>query len=385
MARWVVALLVLAVVAALALAATLTDRRMNKVVPIPIPEPSAEAVKLHQTLAVADLHSDLLLWSRSILSRADHGHEDLPRMIEGRVALQVLSSVTQTPRGINYQRNDSTTDQIQLLAVVSRWPVRTWRSRVERSLYQADKLTRAAEKSGGRLVQIRSSADLSRLLADRASHPDRVGALLSIEGLHAAEGKLENLDRLYRAGFRMMGLTHFFDNDVGGSSAGVGKGGLTAFGREAIQWMEAHRVIVDLAHASSATIDEALSLATRPVVVSHTGVKGTCPGPRNLSDEQVRRVAATGGIVGIGFWDAAVCGTSPDTIAAAIRYAAGIAGIDHVGLGSDFDGATTTAFDASRLVVVTDALLRAGLSPEDVRKVMGGNVLRLLMEALPPG
>ncbi len=299
------------------------------------------------------------------------------------MALQVLSSVTKTPRGINYVKNDSTTDQIQLLAVVSRWPWATWRSRTERSLFHAAKLDRAVAASNGRLVAIRSSVDLAGLLASRANEPNRVGILLSIEGLHAAEGKVENLERLYRAGFRMMGITHFFDNELGGSSAGVVRGGLTAFGREAVRWMEQHRVIVDLAHASPATIDDVLAMATRPVVVSHTGVLGTCSRPRNLSDDQIRRIAATGGVIGIGFWEAAVCGLTPDTIAAAIRHAVDIAGTDRVGLGSDFDGSTTTGFDVSRMVLVTDALLRRGFSDDDVRRIMGGNLLALLMSTLP--
>jgi microsomal dipeptidase-like Zn-dependent dipeptidase len=377
------ALMVGAVGYALFLAAPRVDRSTNRVVPAGLRPPSAEAIRLHGTLAVVDLHSDLLLWPRPILERATTGHTDLPRLVEGRVAIQVFSSVTQTPRGLNYQRNDSTTDNIGILAIISRWPLRTWRSRVERALYHAEKLNGAAAASGGRLVVIRTSADLSRFLAERARQPDRLAALLSIEGLHASEGRIENLDRLYQAGFRMMGLTHFFDNEVGGSSAGVEKGGLTPFGREAVRWMQRRRVIIDLAHTSERTIDDVLATATGPVVVSHTGVRGTCPGPRNLTDDHVRRIGATGGVIGIGFWAAAVCGTAPDSIARAIRYAASLAGIEHVGLGSDFDGSTTTAFDASGLVYLTDALLRAGFTDEEIRRVMGANALRLLMESLP--
>ena len=376
--------IVVGLIGAFFLAAPMVDRRMNIVVPVPTAEPSSAAVRLHATLSVADMHGDLLLWPRGILDRGTSGHEDLPRMQEGRVALQVLSSVTQTPRGMNYVKNDSTTDQIQLLALVSHWPPATWRSRTERSLFHAAKLDRAVAASSGQLVAIRSSADLAALLAARANQPNRVGVLLSIEGLHAAEGTVQNLDRLYEAGFRMMGITHFFDNDLGGSSAGVARGGLTAFGREAVHWMEKRQVLVDLAHGSAATIDEVLRMATRPVVVSHTGVLGTCPGPRNLSDDQIRRVAATGGVIGIGFWEAAVCGLTPDTIAAAIRYTVGVAGIAHVGLGSDFDGSTTTGFDVSQMALVTDALLRRGFSDEEVRRIMGQNLLALLMSTLPP-
>ena len=363
----------------------LVDRRSNRVAPIALPPVSEAAETLHQSLAVADLHADALLWPRSLLERAAHGHVDLPRLLEGRVALQVFSAVTQTPRGLNYERNDSTTDMIRFLAMGSRWPLGTWGSRLARARFLAGRLETAAAESGGRLVVVRSAADLTRFLAERARNPDGVAALLSIEGAHAADGSLAGLDSLYGVGFRMIGLTHFFDNQVGGSSAGVGKGGLTDFGIRSLAWMEAHRVIVDLAHASPALIDDVLRRSHRPVVVSHTGVQGTCPGPRNLSDAAVRGITERGGLIGIGFWEAAVCSLAPDSIASAIRYAARVGGIAHVALGSDFDGSTTIAFDASELVRVTDALLRAGFTAEDVRKVMGGNVLRFLMENLPPG
>ena len=124
-------------------------------------------------------------------------------------------------------------------------------------------------------------------------------------------------------------------------------------------------------------------MATRPVVVSHTGVKGTCDNRRNLSDEQLRAIAANGGLVGIGYWETAVCGKDAASIARAIKYAAGVIGVDHVALGSDFDGAVPTPFDATGLVKLTEALLAAGFSPEDIAKVMGGNEIRFFMENLP--
>ena len=142
-------------------------------------------------------------------------------------------------------------------------------------------------------------------------------------------------------------------------------------------------MIVDLAHGSDQVVDDVLAMATRPVVVSHTGVRGTCDNRRNLSDDQLRAIARNGGLVGIGFWQTAVCGTDAAAIARAIRYTADLIGVDHVALGSDFDGATRTPFDASGLVKLTEALLAAGFSREDVAKVMGGNEIRFLMENLP--
>jgi len=181
----------------------------------------------------------------------------------------------------------------------------------------------------------------------------------------------------------MIGLAHFFDNEWAGSAHGIRKGGLTALGRKLVPALEERHILLDLAHASPAAIDEALALARRPVVVSHTGVKGTCDNVRNLSDDQLRRVAATGGVIGIGYWETAVCGHDERAIAAAIAHAVRVAGADHVGLGSDFDGAVTTPFDAAGLARVTQALMDAGLPEETIAKVMGRNVARLLVETLP--
>lgn len=142
-------------------------------------------------------------------------------------------------------------------------------------------------------------------------------------------------------------------------------------------------MLIDLAHASPATLRDVTSMATRPLIVSHTGVKGTCNNNRNLSDDQLRAVAKTGGVVGIGLWDTATCGTDARATARAIRYAAGVIGTDHVALGSDFDGAVTTPFDASGWPLLTDALLQEGFSEQDIRKIMGENVVRVLMQVLP--
>jgi len=210
-----------------------------------------------------------------------------------------------------------------------------------------------------------------------------VAGLLGLEGAHALEGDVANVDALYDAGFRMLAPTHFFDTEFGGSAHGVRKGGLTEKGRELVRRLEAKRMLLDLAHASHASIDDALAIATRPVVVSHTGVRGTCDNARNLSDAQLRAIAATGGVIGIGFWDTAVCGGDARAIARAIAYAVRVAGAGHVALGSDFDGAVTTPFDASGLALLTDALLREGLSEADVRAVMGENTLALLARTLP--
>ncbi|QPF82910.1 dipeptidase [Bradyrhizobium genosp. L] len=359
------------------------DRAQNKVKHIAFDvTPAAHA--LQATLDVADMHADSLAWKRDLLARANHGHIDLPRLIEGHYALQVFSSFTKSPKGQNYDSNPDDSDTVTNLAIVDLQPPRTWFSLLQRSLWHAEKLHRFATESGGRLRVIATPDDIDRLLADRKGGATVVGGMLSIEGLHDLEGKIDNLDVLYAAGFRMAGLAHFFDNDIAGSMHGVAKGGLTPLGRQVVQRMEAIGMVVDLAHASHATVADVLAMATRPVVSSHGGVQATCKVNRNLTDDEIRGVARTGGVIGIGFWQGAVCSLDPKNVARAIAHVRDLVGIDHVGLGSDFDGSTTTGFDASGVVAVTQALMTAGFSEDDIRKVMGGNVLRVLHAGLAP-
>lgn len=361
----------------------MVEDRLNPVEYLPPYAASAEAVALHKTLVIADLHADPLLWGRDLVERGTHGHIDIPRLAEGNVALEVFGVVTQSPRGLNIERNDDSTDDIFLLAIAQRWPLKTWFSLKERALYQADRLSGMAFRSDGKFVLIRSKRDLRIFLERRKQEPGIVAGLLATEGAHPLEGDPDNVDQLFDAGYRMISFTHFFDNAMAGSAHGVEKGGLTEAGRDLLRRMEAKGITVDLSHGSAPQIADALAAATRPVVVSHTGVRGTCDNNRNLSDDQLRAIAANGGMVGIGFWDTATCGDDAVAIAKAIVHAVGVMGVDHVGLGSDFDGSVKTPFDATGMVQITDALIAAGLSNEDIAKVMGGNQIRLLMQNLP--
>lgn len=375
--RWpwiVAALVVLAAVLFFGLAPGIAERSMNRIAGSGEWTVSPAAQALHDRLVIADLHSDTLLWKRDPEARAERGHVDLPRLQDGNVKLQVFSSVTKTPKGQNYEANGADTDNITMLAIAQLQPPRTWDSLLQRSLWHAERMQRA---KGYRLVQ--TVRDLDALLADRTA----TGALLSIEGLQNLEGKLGNVDVLFDAGYRMAGLTHFFDNELAGSMHGLEKGGLTPLGRDVIRRMEAKGMVVDLAHASHKTVAEALKLATKPVVYSHGGVKATCNTNRNLTDEEIRGIAATGGVVGIGFWDAAVCEPTPQATARAMRHVRDLVGIDHVALGSDWDGATTVGVDAAHLPAVTQALLDQGFTEPEIEKAMGGNVLRVLRATLP--
>ncbi len=357
---------------------------MNQIDGQPLIKVSDEAKALHKTLNIVDLHSDTLMWNRDLGEPADRGHMDLPRLQEGNVALQLFSSVTKTPKGQNYDGNGADTDNITLLTFAQLQPVKTWRSLVERSLYHASKRDSAVTGSDGKLQAVDKAQQIDALLAARQKDRSTVGAMLTIEGLHNLEGKAENLDRLYDAGFRMAGFTHFFDNELGGSMHGLKKGGLTPFGRDILRRMEAKGMIVDIAHLSHAGVAEVLAMAKRPVVSSHGGVQATCKVNRNLTDDEVRGVAKTGGIIGIGYWEGAICSTDPRAAAKAMKHVRDLVGIQHVALGSDYDGATTVRFDTSQLAQVTQALMDEGFTPDEIRAVMGENALRVIRAGLVP-
>ena len=356
---------------------------LNRVHPGPLPPVSERARELHARLFVADLHCDALLWTRDLLERGAYGHVDHPRLVEGNVALQVFSAVSKMPLIPRHTRNSDRTDGMTAQVVAQRWPRRTWSSLAERALYQAERMGKFAARSRGRLSLVRSAADLSAFCQRRRERHDIVAGLLLLEGLHALEDDPEKVDIMFAAGYRIMGLVHMFDNAVGGSMHGLDKGGLTRFGRRVVRRIDELGMIVDLAHASTRLIGDVLEATARPVLVSHTGVKGTCDTPRNLSDEEVRWIASAGGVIGIGYWKMAVCGTDPAAIARAAGHVAGLVGVDHVALGSDFDGAVRTPFDAAGMAHLTQALLEAGFEDGDVAKIMGGNAFRLLSRWLP--
>ena len=354
----------------------------NQVINKPPYQVSEKARNLHEKLLVADLHADSLLWNYDLNKKQTTNQVDVPRLLEGNVSLQAFTVVTKTPRGLNIERNTDETDNIFWLALAQFQPFENLSSLTKRALYQANKLHEYAEKSNGKLVVIKSKKDLQNFL-ERRKTEKIVGGFLGIEGAHALDGKIENVDVLFDAGFRMMSPSHFFDNDIGGSAHGVEKYGLTDKGKEMIRRMEAKGMLVDVAHASPKVIEDVLQMATKPVVVSHTGVRGTCDNQRNLSDEQLKAIAKTGGIVGIGFWETAVCGEDAKAIAKAIRYTSNLIGTDHIALGSDFDGSVKVPFDTSGEALITEALLNENFTEEEIAKIMGGNVLKLLSENLP--
>lgn len=356
------------------------DASMNALVDLGPYEVSDTAKALHDTLYVADLHADSLMWRRNTTKRQSRGHVDLPRLRDGGVDFQVFSTVTKVPRGLNFAENSADApDSFTLVAVLQLWPLRTWQSIYERAAYQAQRLTKYENNADNNLVIARTASDLIQ--------PDgTIVGLLLTEGAHPLEGQIENVQRLFNEGYRAMGLQHFFDNELGGSLHGQSQAGLTEFGFDAVREMWRLNIAVDLAHASEQTSRDVLAMAEAgPVFISHGGVRDDCTvsQQRNLPDDVLTQIAQRGGIVGIGYFEGAICDISPEGIASAIVSAIDLMGVEAVALGSDYDGTVAVAFDTSQLAVITHELLKAGLSEADIRAVMGQNSLRFFSTSLP--
>ena len=376
--------IVILLTSALMLLPAMLDKSMNPVsehAPFVVSE---EAQALHNTLIVGDWHADSALWNRDLKKTYDYGHADIPRLQAGNVALQMFTTVTKSPSGQNYDSNESgANDNITALAIVQRWPLKTWSSLFERAVYQANKIKDLEKRDPENFMLIESQYDLGIFLLKRVNNPKMVGGLIGTEGSHALDGNLENIERLYENSFRMMSLQHFFDNKLGGSLHGTSGAGLTEFGKQAIDEMQRLDIIIDVSHSSENVVKDVLSISNQPLVISHTGFNGYCESPRNISDSLMVEIAEKGGLIGVGFWDAAVCDNTPRSVAEAIIYGISLIGADHVALGSDFDGTITPGFDTSELVAITHELLELGLGKEEIRKVMGENMLSFLQENLP--
>ncbi len=380
-------MLAVGAVAFLTLAPGIVDKQQNPNLTPGLYFASEELQAFHDSLTIMDWHADTLLWNRDLLAEHTRGHVDVPRLQRGNVALQMFTVVSRAPKGQNYVSTEDKNDLVTPLVIAQRWPTYTWNSARGRAVYQAEKLDKAINLSWRKLRWVRDRGELDYLLRERAKaveagYDPPVGALLGMEGAQTLEGDIANLDEFYALGYRMIGLTHFFDNEVGGSLHGVEKGGLTDLGRQFVKRANELGILIDISHASEKTVREVLDLSTRPLVMSHGGMKGACDTPRNLPDELMQEVAARGGLLAMGFWAGAICDPSAAGIAKTIQYAVDTVGVDHVALGSDWDG-SVAAMDADNIASITAALLDLGMSREDIAKVMGGNSIAFLQRWLP--
>lgn len=290
------------------------------------------------------------------------------------------------------------------------------------TLEQIDVVTRIVERHAGTFELARTAADVERI--HRAG---RIASLIGMEGGHSIDNSLGALRQMYRAGARYMTLTHW--NNVAWADAATAPPehhGLTKFGEMVVREMNRLGMLVDLSHVSDETMNRALDVSAAPVIFSHSSARALCGHPRNVPDAVLRRLAANGGIVMVNFapsfvseevraYDAAVEAEAarakelmPGDPAAAtkaveawkqshpapratlaqvadhIDHIRKVAGIDHVGLGSDFDGISAVPAgldDVSHYPDLLVELLRRGYSEDDIRKVAGLNILRVMRQA----
>jgi membrane dipeptidase len=329
---------------------------------------SKEAQALHATYPAIDLHADTLMWTRWVgydlharhtppLPRAAlGGHVDLPRLREGGMGAQFFGLVSlpiaERSRGLGRAVDE-----------------------------QIDALEEAIHRRPAALRLVKRAAEV-----EAAEKSGAIAALLGIEGAHALEGNLERLDHFARRGVRYLGLLHFSANEAGFPAYGRGRSnaGLTTWGRELVERCEANSVLVDLSHINQRGFLDACEMATRPPIVSHTGVLGAFEHWRNIDDAQLRAVADKGGCVGVIFCPRFVGGEGLGPVVKHLLHILDVVGEDVPALGSDWDGfivPTQALKDPTGLPLLTDALLQAKVPERVIAKILRRNVMRVLGEA----
>lgn len=366
-----------------------------------------DILKLHHDAVVCDLHVDTLQRIAKGESLAAHGgHLDLARMRRGGIDLQFFAL---WPDPIYLPRSAGERDRSY-----------------ERTCALLDAFDRAMREHPDAIAPVRTASEARRVLASR-----RIAAALGVEGGHAIENDLGKLEELYRRGVRYMGLTWNNTNDWADAAKeetlqGTRHGGLTAFGERVVQRMNELGMIVDLSHSAESTFWHVLRVSKAPVMASHSDCWAISPHFRNLKDEQIRALAARGGIIGINFYCSflsaefmhkqmaaeerlkpeieameaqhpydfpvqselgwamlrAEMGPVPVPATLIVDHVAHIVrlvGADHVALGSDFDGTSALPDDlqdAGAMPRVTHLLHERGFAEPDIRKILGENVLR---------
>ena len=235
------------------------------------------------------------------------------------------------------------------------------------------------EMHGDDVVLAKSAGDVMR-----AKQDGKLAVVLAIENSDGVEGSVNVLRMLYRVGVRSIGLTHDVSSlAADGNAEARSRGGLTRFGVRLVEAMNALGMLVDVSHISETGFWDVMDVSQRPVIASHSNCKGVCDHPRNLSNEQIRALAKNGGSMGITFVPRFVDKSAPsfNRLLDHVDHAVQLVGADHVGIGSDFDGGGTLLDDATSFPRISEGLLARGYPEGDVRKILGGNHLRVFSEA----
>jgi membrane dipeptidase len=360
---------------------------------------SAEAQRIYRDAIVIDAHNDLPSKMiddgynadvRHVPGFAkDQGESDLPRLVESGITAQFLSAWVDAPYAL--QTPDQSWQRVQVYL---------------------DTIHAFVDRHPDRLV----FATTARQVRD-AKRQGKVAILIGVEGGHAIENSLDHLRELHRRGVRYMTLTWNNGNAWAGSSIGVNgtrTGGLTDLGRGIVREMNRLGILVDISHVSDSTFFDAVATGSDPVIASHSSARAINSHPRNMSDDQLRAIARNGGVVNVNFYsnfldprfraskdsidrlfeteaqrDAAVRTVPRPSLSVLldhIDHIARVAGVDHVGLGSDFDGVggllPAGMDDVTRMPIIAQGLLDRGYSERDIRKILGGNMLRVMQRVL---
>jgi len=366
--------------------------------------------ELHNQAFLVDAHNDVLLRAmegEDLSVRTVKGHSDLPRLLEGGVDLQIFA-VWVNPYAY--------------------LPDRAF----QRALDMISKLEELAQGSP-QFTLVRTRQDL-----DRVTDTGILGALIGVEGGHAIENSLEKLRILHDRGMRYLTLTWNNSTDWATSAKDESQmdslafRGLTEFGKAVVRTCNEIGVLVDVSHVGEHTFWDVMEITTKPVIASHSCAYALCPHFRNLNDDQLRAIAATGGVVGVNFYagyldstfatrekvvmakyqpqldslaekygkesddywygkmalldtELAAVAPSVDILIDHIDYLVQVMGVDHVGLGSDFDGVDVLPQgikDCTDLPVITEKLLARGYHQEAIEKILGGNFRRVLETVL---
>ncbi|HHY36848.1 MAG TPA: membrane dipeptidase [Firmicutes bacterium] len=320
------------------------------------PAQEERAQRLHRQALVWDSHCDTLMdiaAGRRTLGQGNAGgHLDLPRLQQGGVKVQIFAIYIESPP---YLR---------------------------RTLEFIGAFYRELEQNRGKLTLAGSMAEI-----EAATLRGEVAAILSIEGGEALEGGPAILPCLYRLGVRALGLTWNHRNQLadGIAEARTG-GGLTTLGLETVAEMNRLGMVIDVSHLSPAGFWDVLEHSRHPVIASHSNARGLYDHPRNLDDDQIRALAARGGVMGINFSPAFLGpAASLETVLDQIDYIARLAGCDCIGLGSDYDGIAATPRgleDVSLLPNITRGLVARGYSDQDILKILGGNFARVFARVI---
>jgi membrane dipeptidase len=326
-------------------------------------QPRVEAI--HERVVFADIHAHPSRFHRANVDRIDK--EELARYQRGLIDLVVCNVSSDAAYQGGYTRPDGT--DVKRLQGNDTYPLKAG----EAFAFTLDRLERVLRTiaSGDAVLAATPDAVLA------AKKQGKLALLPALEGADGLEGSLDNLRELHRRGVRLVQLVHFVDNALGSNQTPPHDDrGLTQFGREVIRESNRLGILIDLAHANTRTIADALEASTQPVLFSHTGAKALHSADRYLTDDEIRAIAGKGGLIGI--WPAAAFETAAGMVRH-IDHVKRLAGVDHIAIGSDLRGMSYfPAFgEEANFRAIVDGLIDGGYTDEEIGKIMGGNFFRV--------